>query len=182
MMLQLRGSRSWSSVMVAKTWWICWRSTQSALLVTGVCLVVFLLGLYTSQIFMTSQLSSFYWPFSGYRMGGWLYLWFHLIRFGLPGVMFFCIVQQKEKYFPRYLYMVCWPVGVYLLGKLLDGIWVESWRWLQHFCSFTLVKILHILGVWEKKGRKHRTYGSDYSSLRFQHMAGRLFSGLCQVK
>lgn len=32
------------------------------------------------------------------------------------------------------------------------------------------------------EGKKHRSYGSDYSSLRIQFMAGRLFSGLCQVE
>lgn len=53
-------------------------------------------------------------------MVGWLYLLFHPIRFGLLGVMF-GIVQQNEKFFSNYPHITC-PVGVYLLGKLLDGI------------------------------------------------------------
>ena len=66
-------------------------------------------------------------------MVGWIHLWFHLIRFGLLGVTFFCIVQQKEKYFPGYPYIACWPVGVYLPGKMLDDIRAGCWRWLQLF-------------------------------------------------
>lgn len=172
MLLHLRGSRPRSSGLVAEIWWICWR----ALLVTGVRLLVFLLAVYTIQIFMTSLN---FLPFTDHFQGaGWwvayivAFMWSDLVYLEL----------RSSAPFPRYLYVACWPVGVYLLGKLLDGIWVGSWRWLQHFCCLALVKTLNIFWFWEKKGRKQRIYGSDYSSLRFQLMAGRLFSVLCQVE
>lgn len=112
-------------------------------------------------------------------MVAWSHHWFHLIRFDVLGVMFFHIVQQKEKNIS--LGICIWLVGLWVF-TYLNGIRVGSWRRLQHFCSFALVKTLHVFLVLRgKKGRKHRFYGSDYSSLRFQLVMGRLFSGLCQV-
>lgn len=79
------------------------------------------------------------------------HLLFHPIKFGLHGLMF-CILQQKDFFFSRYPHVTC-PVGVYLLGKLLCGVWVESWMWLQQFCSIALAKTLNMFWLWEEKER-----------------------------
>lgn len=127
MVLQCRSSRSWRSAVVLMSSEFA-EDLPQLLLVTGICFLAFLSGTYAIQ--KSSFISS---------------------RFGLRGVMF-CIVQQKEFFFSRYPHVTC-PAGVYLLGKLLRGIWVGSWRWLQQFCSIALAKTLNMFWLWEEKER-----------------------------
>lgn len=147
------------------------------LLVTGICFLAFLSGTYAIQkLALFLLLIIFRVQDSGLGISSissnqiWL-TWSYVLHSGAEGII--CLQLSTYDLLSCGCLLTWVVVGWYLSWKL------EVAPAVLFHCTGKNPK--YFLGL-RGKGKKHRIYGSDYSSLRIQLMAGRLFSGLCQVE